>query len=316
MRLHKSFIKSGIPGPKPDIFSGNYYQLHFDKKLHPHQVIEKWMNEYGPVVGYFMGNDKYLVIRDVDLLKKIFIENASLFRNRPPTVLDVQPINSSVPFARDDHWKRGRRTISPVFAQNKVQSEAISKIIDSCSKDLVSVIQEKACLKEDNSFVTEMFPRIQATSLDVIAQTSLNMTSVNVHDDKDILTNAVREYFSDAQNIVVSACIYFPILRSVFTFINDYMTAGAMTDLVVKHIKEQIITADKIHSEGESTTTFLDSLLKNLHLGRLSEREVIANAHIVLLAGQFYFKLNLFSFYLFRIRNYCNYSHFSSPSPG
>ena len=284
-RIYRTLKDLGIPGPKPDITSGNFYQLHYDKILKPHEVIGKWLNDYGPIVGYYLGNEKYVVIKDLDILKKVFIEKASLFRNRPPTCIDVQPISSSVLFVRDEDWKRVRKVISPVFGIHKVQSEAITKTIDDCIDRLMTALKEKAISKEGRSFVTEIFPRMQATSLDVIARTSLNMTTVDVHDDKDVMTCAVREYFSDAQNIAVAAAIFLPFLRHLMVFINDHLTAGTMTDMIVGHIKNQIMTAEKKQLEGENTTSFLNSLLKNLHNGKLTEREVIANAHIVMLAG-------------------------------
>ena len=284
-RLYRSFSRRGIPGPSPDLLSGNFYQQQQNKSMQPHQVIDKWLKEYGDVFGYFIGSEKYLLVRDLDLLKKVFIEKASLFRNRPKPAIDVQPISTSIVFLRDDDWKRVRKTISPVFGQHKVQSEAITATIDQCTQRLMTSIKEKAVSRDETSFVTEVFPLIQATSLDVIARTSLNMTSVDVHNDKDVLTNAVREYFSEAVNIGVVAALYLPFLRPLMTFVNDYLTAGAMTDLVIGHIKQQIMSAEKDHLKGEVTTSFLNSLLKNLHTGKLTEREVIANAHIVLLAG-------------------------------
>jgi cytochrome P450 family 3 subfamily A len=284
-RLYQTFKELGIPGPQPDLLSGNFYQLHYNGLFNPHEVIGKWLEKYGPIVGYYLGSEKYVVIKDLDLLKKLFVENASLFRNRPPTVIDVQPMSSSVLFIRDDDWKRARKTISPVFGLHKVQSDAITKTIDDSAEKLITALKDKCISRNGRSFVTEVYPRVQATSLDVIARTSLNMTSVDVHDDKDVLTCAVRSYFSDAQNIAVAAAIYLPFLRPIMTFINDHLTAGAMTDLVVGHIKNQILSIEKDHVSGETTTSFLNSLLKNLHNGRLSEREVIANAHIVLLAG-------------------------------
>src|SRR5687767_11562853 len=111
---HQRFLKRGIPGPKPSLLAGNMFQLDSGKEL-AHSIMDKWFKEYGDFFGYYRGENRYLVVRDLEILRTIFIEKASSFRNRPPTVIDVEPLKWSVVFTRDDDWKRIRKTVSPVF---------------------------------------------------------------------------------------------------------------------------------------------------------------------------------------------------------
>ncbi|CAN7989732.1 unnamed protein product [Ixodes pacificus] len=54
---HNLFRRYGIPGPKPDLFSGNWMQL----KKNRLEVMESWIKTYGKVFGYYAGEVPYMV---------------------------------------------------------------------------------------------------------------------------------------------------------------------------------------------------------------------------------------------------------------
>src|SRR5690349_1491917 len=68
---HQRFIKRGIPGPKPSLLAGNMYQLEDGKEL-AHSVMDRWFAEYGDFFGYYRGETRHLVIRDLEILRTIF----------------------------------------------------------------------------------------------------------------------------------------------------------------------------------------------------------------------------------------------------
>lgn len=175
---------------------------------------------------------RHLVINDRETLRKIFLQSGSCFRNRPGPFLDVVPIKDSLLFQKDAHWKRVRQALQPVFGANQVTAAAITQTISDCTERLIRAFETHGRRQEDGSFLVPFYPRMQATSLDVIARTALNMEE-DVHNEKNEVLRAVKEYFSDAMNVAVNASTLFPFLRPVMTFINDYLTAGAMTDLAV-----------------------------------------------------------------------------------
>lgn len=146
--------------------------------------------------------------------------------------MDVVPIKDSLLFQKDESWKRMRRVLQPVFGQNQVKAQKITQTISECSDRLIESLEKNGQIQANGSILVPFYPKMQATSLDVIARTALNMES-NVHDEKDPVLRAVKEYFSEAMNIAVNASTVFPFLRPIMTFINDYMTAGAMTDIAV-----------------------------------------------------------------------------------
>ena len=271
LRAHKKFAERGIPGPKPSLFDGNLYELRKNVKLQ-HEVIGDWLQKYGNVVGYYLGEQRYLVINDLDALQQIFISNTRVFRNRPTFILNAKPIIDSILVTRDDHWRRARRVMSPTFANNKVTSPPIMNTIELCVDSLVNKIRSFS--KGDNEpFEANFYPAMQAASLDVIARTALNIET-DVHNEKNELLHAVREYFSEAQNIAIELATLLPFLRPLMTFVNNNMTAGKMTDMAVRHLHGQLNEAAK-NPVDIKAQNFLHSMMASFATGNLTKDELI-----------------------------------------
>lgn len=260
-------------------------ELHSGRKLR-HEILGEWIESYGSVFGYYMGGKPYLIINDEDLLQQVFISRNSSFRNRPDMVVDAEPLIYSLVALKDESWKRVRRVISPVFSQHKVLSPDITNEIEGCVERAVAALKSRSKnQKDDGSFESDVYPVMQATTLDVILRTAVNMKTHNVHDEKDEILDAVRMFFSEAQNTAVDLAMYLPFLKPIMTFINNHLTSGKMTDMVVRHLKQQITIELETANDRKGSKTFLSSLIKRLETNELSKNEVIGNAHIVLLAG-------------------------------
>lgn len=269
---HKKFAGRGIPGPEPSLFGGNLHELRKSSKL-PHDVIEGWHEAYGKVVGYYLGAQRYLLINDIDILQKIYISGTSVFRNRPDIIVDAKPMIDSLLVIKDDRWKRVRRIISPTFSHSKVTSPAITSLIESCVDSLMLKLSSYRTSDSDRCVEVNIYPIAQATSLDIIAKTALNMNE-DVHREDNVLLNAVRQFFSEAQNIAIDIATLLPFLRPVMTFVNNNLTAGKMTDMAVKHIHEQLIHVTKNPIDPKAQT-FLHSIISSFSNGSLSKDELI-----------------------------------------
>ena len=282
---HQSFKKHGIKGPKPSFFSGHIFPLNHDPNKMHIEVQEEWIKEYGNVVGYFVGSKRYLIINDVDILQSIFIKNVASFRNRPDMVIDAEPMIHSVLVLRDDVWKRVRRVITPVFSNNKVNSVEIVTDIESCIDRTIDSLKKRATnTQPDGTFLVDVEPVMQATSLDTICRLALNMKP-DVHQPGNDILNAVKEFFNGSQNTAVDLAILLPFLKPLMTFVNNHLTSGKMTDLVVKHIKNQIESQLKTETNEKKARTVLDSLIHYFKTGLITQEQVIGNAHLVLLGG-------------------------------
>lgn len=104
------------------------------------------------------------------------------------------------------------------------------------------------------------------------------------------MLNAVRQYFSEAQNIAIELTILLPFLRPIMTFINNNLTAGKMTDMTVKHIQHQLIDVVKTPIDPKSQT-FLHAMISSFSKGQISKDELIGMFH-TLINYFLYFILN------------------------
>lgn len=56
----------------------------------------EWMKMYGKVFGLYMADQPYMVVSDLDLIRQVFVKEANVFQDRPPILLDVEPLTSSL----------------------------------------------------------------------------------------------------------------------------------------------------------------------------------------------------------------------------
>jgi cytochrome P450 len=229
---HQRFIRKGIKGPKPTLISGNLYQLRL--KDTPNEVIDDWIQEYGNHFGYFLGDKPFLVINDLDSIQRILITNNKLFRDRPKTHINAKPFVDSLMCLRGDDWRRVRRVITPFFSHHKVCSKEITDIIINSVNTFIKDVEE--C----KTSIIEVSDRMQSITLDVICKCALNIFDNDVHQKDSQLKSAAQEFMESAQNVAVDAAVFFPFLRPILAFINNYMTAGRMTDMIIRHLNKQI----------------------------------------------------------------------------
>ncbi|CAN8030685.1 unnamed protein product, partial [Ixodes persulcatus] len=79
-RKQFSFFKDiGIPGPRPSLFSGNLSEL-IDKGTV--LSFDVWGKKYGDLVGFYNGAEPMLIVKDLELIKRIQIKDFSNFRGR------------------------------------------------------------------------------------------------------------------------------------------------------------------------------------------------------------------------------------------
>ncbi|XP_023223381.1 cytochrome P450 3A29-like [Centruroides sculpturatus] len=77
------FKRYGIPGPKPNFFLGNLMEFNRERN----RCIEKWLEQYGKMFGFYLGGKPLLVCNDVEFLKLIQIKDSYNFCNRDVRIL-------------------------------------------------------------------------------------------------------------------------------------------------------------------------------------------------------------------------------------
>ncbi|XP_061867142.1 thromboxane-A synthase [Colius striatus] len=109
--------KVGIRHPPPLPFIGNL--LFFHEGFWENHT--KLITEYGPVCGYYIGRQMFVVVSTPEMIKQILVTNFSNFTNRTKPNLISKPMLDSILCLRDDRWKRVRSLLTPVFSDTNLK---------------------------------------------------------------------------------------------------------------------------------------------------------------------------------------------------
>ncbi|XP_053799876.1 thromboxane-A synthase isoform X4 [Vidua chalybeata] len=107
----------GIRHPPPLPFIGNL--LFFREGFWENHT--KLIKEYGPVCGYYIGRQVFVVVSSPDMIKQILVADFSNFTNRTKPNLISKPMLDSILCLRDDRWKYVRSLLTPAFSDTKLK---------------------------------------------------------------------------------------------------------------------------------------------------------------------------------------------------
>ncbi|XP_062445567.1 thromboxane-A synthase [Rhea pennata] len=119
--------KVGIRHPPPLPFIGNL--LFFQEGFW--ESHSKLIKEYGPVCGYYIGRQMFVVVSTPEMIKHILVTDFSNFMNRTKPNLVSKPMLDSILCLRDDRWKYVRSLLTPAFGDSKLR-EMIPLINQAC----------------------------------------------------------------------------------------------------------------------------------------------------------------------------------------
>ncbi|XP_067125839.1 cytochrome P450 3A18-like [Centruroides vittatus] len=115
------FQRYGIPGPKPNFFFGNLNEFNKGRD----KCIEKWLQQYGKIFGFFLGAKPYLVCADVEILKLCQIKDKYNFYNKDWVLPDAgfahNVSRKMLPLLTDQKWRNLRSTLTTCFTSGKIK---------------------------------------------------------------------------------------------------------------------------------------------------------------------------------------------------
>nr|XP_025975595.1 thromboxane-A synthase isoform X5 [Dromaius novaehollandiae] len=119
--------KVGIRHPPPLPFIGNL--LFFQEGFWESHT--KLITAYGPVCGYYIGRQMFVVVSTPEMIKHILVTDFSNFTNRTKPNLISKPMLDSILCLRDDRWKYVRSLLTPAFGDSQLR-EMTPLINEAC----------------------------------------------------------------------------------------------------------------------------------------------------------------------------------------
>nr|UXV25388.1 cytochrome P450 P450 6B7-like protein [Mythimna separata] len=111
-----------VPGPEPTIFFGNMKESALRRKnkgVEMQEIYEMFPNE--KVVGIYRMTTPCLLIRDLDILKHIFVKDFEVFTDRG-VEFSKQGLGQNLFHADGETWRALRNRFTPIFTSGKLKS--------------------------------------------------------------------------------------------------------------------------------------------------------------------------------------------------
>ncbi|XP_023235804.1 cytochrome P450 3A2-like [Centruroides sculpturatus] len=211
------FIDLGIPGPKPNFFSGNMDDLITKGVAKCH--ID-WIKKYGNVVGYFQGSIPILLVADLEFMKNFMVVNYKNASGREWFIEDAGvPMKtfrkSAVAVVGGPYWKELRNIMSSTFTSRKLKG--IIPILEKSITRLTNKIEKKIENKEYVPMKT------------LFSEYAFDLTMSTMFGIDDDGSEMYRKFYKDSKqlsnvpynDIIVNFALYFPEFSTVFTLIRE-----------------------------------------------------------------------------------------------
>lgn len=286
-RRYKLFEYYGIPGPKPSLLNGNLSSYIGSEA--GFKVEEMHSQKYGDVYCFFIGDEPNMIITNVDMLKKIFLDEGKAFGERS-TVFITTPIVKGILFAENSRWKFMRKVMSPYFSSFTIRGDSATQFIEHSIKlmqDYINSRQQEA--KASNTeFIIDIQNLMKSTALHLISEMAVRLPDVQVKEDESHV-ESLDKYLAMSDKGPVVWAISFPFLRPILEFLANYLERNKTLTLIHKNLDKTINEKLDEFSRGvdnkKEHKQVIELLIKLHHEGKLTREEVLGNAEALLFAG-------------------------------
>lgn len=252
-------------------------------------MMEKWIEQYGKVFGFYQAETPFIALSDVEIIKQCFIKESNVFHDRPPIPLKVEPFSSSLPFLAAETWKKVRTVLNPTFSAVKMKQ--MMQIMNSCTEEFVDVLDDYA----KKGKVVDMFRVAQGLSLDVITKCALAWQVDSQRNPDEPLLRELRTIFLSSDNFATRAAFWFPSLNKLIEWLHPLTKFSRTLKKIVKNLRKvvQLRRGGKSPEVPDMLQLMLDAQTgQDTATGRqegdeplIEDRLLIANCFIFLLGG-------------------------------
>jgi cytochrome P450 family 6 len=159
--------RRGVPHATPILFSPETRGLGKTLTASKFQqtIYDKFKGE--PVCGMTIFGSPVLMIRDLDLVKNIFIKDFNSFPNRNQYYNEKDdPLTAHLVNLEGEQWRNLRTKLTPTFTSGKIKS--MLPTITGLADNLINVIKEKI-VSNDSVEIKEMLSRFTVDVIGTVA---------------------------------------------------------------------------------------------------------------------------------------------------
>ncbi|CAN7938499.1 unnamed protein product [Ixodes hexagonus] len=164
------FDATGIRGPEPNIISGNFYQF-WTKDMQT--VLQTWVTKYGDICGFFNGDAPFVVTKDLELLRKVFVSDFKHFVDRGIVwrlFWDNPALHGALSDSRGQRWRETRRCVAQAFTTAKLRP--LVPGMEAAVDVFLDVLKEKG---GGGQREVDVCPLLDRVALDMVARTAFGV---------------------------------------------------------------------------------------------------------------------------------------------
>ncbi|KAH9524869.1 Cytochrome P450 3A7 [Bulinus truncatus] len=272
----------GIDHPPTSWFIGN---LNLAFKYGVFEVQKVFYNQYKDkkVFGWYDVRRPMIVVRDLDIIKDIFVKHFNSFVDRHMPFEFDPPFCDNLISLRGDHWKHVRNIVTPTFSSGRVK-----RMYPHIERNAKILLENMLHLQETGKEV-ELKELCICFTMDVIASTGFGLEINTLKDPKNkFVTEAKRVVMP---NPLLFTFIHFlPELGKIFSKLGVPISPKKSIEYFVT-IVDRVIEDRKQDGMSGKVNDFIDLLMNaehgvNQYSGKnLTRSEIYANAMIFIFAG-------------------------------
>ncbi|XP_025830569.1 cytochrome P450 6j1-like isoform X2 [Agrilus planipennis] len=197
--------QKNVPYIRPKPFFGNICEVFFFRKQFAVQIAELYHQIQDRMVGIFILNQPFLIVKDPEIIKHVLVKDFDIFRNR--SIYSNENIDSLSAnfmfFAEANKWKILRTKASPIFTSGKLKN--MYGTVGSIVKKFVNYLTEET-VKTPILDAREVCARY---SMDVVATTNFGVDAACLKDKNADFYLIGRRMFDFSYENTIRQAAYF-----------------------------------------------------------------------------------------------------------
>ncbi|KAF5308488.1 hypothetical protein FQR65_LT06152 [Abscondita terminalis] len=195
-----------------------------------------------PYIGFFMFDQPYLLIRDLDLIKNILITDFDYFSDRGAVTSEKDAVGSKLLFLlKGAAWRDLRRSSTCLFSMNKIKS--LVPLINKIGDDLIEHL-DKHLEKDvvDGRFLGLNF------GVDVISSCVFGFEANALKGSNSIFVKSALKLFEVTINrgIQIVLCFFSPKLVNLLNLtFTDFTATSTLSSIFLRVCKDRKTTGTK-----------------------------------------------------------------------
>nr|ANS06318.1 cytochrome P450 [Agasicles hygrophila]AZR39417.1 cytochrome P450 [Agasicles hygrophila] len=234
--------RNGVPGPKPLPFVGNFI-LNVMGENSIGEIVTDIYRHYDryPFFGIYRGLTPILVVKDVNFIKKILIQDFKHFYDNDNLVKQtVDPVLGRNPFfCKGEDWKRRRAQLTGSFTTGKVKNMYI--FMDTSSSRLVQYLENQT-RKSNTVYVNDICARY---TLENVAPCTFGLEA-KCFEEKESNFRRIAEEFLAPGTISKPQ----QIIMDLFPWVKKYFKLKIVPEKVDQSLKELMESTLKYRKEN------------------------------------------------------------------